>query len=203
MPLPQMTRLVKLLYLVELDYYRNRRQRLTDLDWRFYHYGPYPPTLRRILGDPEIETFQWKGGNTSQQFVREEEEFMETVAEEDLESLIARIVKEWGNADLNQLLDYVYFETEPMQKAKRGDLLDFSCVDPVQPQKIRLQLDPIRLRELRGRLSERAKAYAALRRPLSVPGDLAENLEIWDADRGKQFPTGPCSIRVDDLVPEE
>jgi len=198
-----MTRLVKLLYLAELEYYRYRRERLTKLDWMFYHYGPYPPALKAVLGNPEVEGFQWKGGKTSRQFLRDEEKFMETVAEQEVESLISQTVKEWGDADLNQLLDYVYFETEPMQRAKRGDILDFSSVESTRPLKIKLQLDPAKLKELRARLSERAKAYSALRRPFSAPDDLAENLQIWDADRGKQFPTGPCTIRVDDLVPEK
>jgi len=128
---------------------------------------------------------------------------MEASADCDIESLISNIVKQWGDADLNQLLDYVYFETEPMQEAKRGELLDFSLIEPQEPRKVVIKLDPVRLRDLRTRLSERSKSYSALRRPLLVPRELSENLEIWDADRGKQFPTGPCTIRVDDLIPEE
>lgn len=200
---PQLTRLVKLLYLIELEYYRHNRERLTDLNWMFYHYGPYPPNLRAVLGEPEIETFSWKSGKTSQQIVRDEDTFMEAFAGSDVESLISHIVKEWGDADLNHLLDHVYFETEPMQRAKRGQLLDFSVVEPQGARKIVIRLDPAKLNELRARLSERAKSYSPLRRPLSAPRDLAENMEIWDADRSKHFPTGPCSIKVDDLIPEE
>jgi hypothetical protein len=202
-PLPQMTRLVKLLYLTEVEYYRQKRERLTNLDWTFYYYGPYPPNLKTVLGEPEIETFYWKGGKTSQQLVRDEGSFMEAFAESDIESLISNIVKQWGDADLNQLLDYVYFETEPMQQAKRGELLDFSLIESQGPRKIEIKLDPVRLKDLRNRVAERSRSYSALRRPLLVSRELAENLEIWDADRGKQFATGPCTIRVDDLIPEE
>jgi Antitoxin SocA-like, Panacea domain len=201
--LPQMTRLVKLLYLTELEYFRRKRERLTDLVWKFYHYGPYPPALESVLGNPDIETLQWKGGKSSRQLVKDEDAFMEAHADEELEALIGQLVKEWGDADLNRLLDYVYFETEPMQGAKRGEILDISRVVSAKAEKLRLHLDAVRLKELRSRLSERAKEYGPLRRPVSVPHDLPENLEVWDGDRGKQFPTGPCSVRVDDLVPKE
>lgn len=198
-----MTRLVKLLYLLELEYYRSKRERLTGLDWKFLHYGPYPPSLKSVLGGLEIESFQRKGGKNSQQFVIEEERFMEASADEEIESLIAHIVKQWGDADLNQLLDFVYFETEPMQKAKRGEVLDFSGVKANERARVELRLDAIKLNQARARLSERARAYSALRRPLVPPSGLPQNLEIWDADRAKQVSPGPCIIRVEDLVPKE
>ena len=34
-------RLVKLLYLLEIEYYRIYQKRLTHLKWEFYHYGPH------------------------------------------------------------------------------------------------------------------------------------------------------------------
>jgi hypothetical protein len=73
--IPQMTRLVKLIYLIELEYFRLKHERLTNLDWKFYHYGPYPPALRSILGDVEIRESTWKDGKTSQQLIRDEAEF--------------------------------------------------------------------------------------------------------------------------------
>ncbi len=117
--LPQITRLVKLMYLTELEYFRQKRERLTDLRWEFYLYGPYPLALRSILGEPDVEINEWRTGKTSKQLVRDEESFMRAKADFDLEAIIGRIVKDWGDADLNQLLDYVYFETEPMRNARR------------------------------------------------------------------------------------
>ena len=40
-------------------------------------------------------------------------------------SSLKESVRKWGD-DTSGLLDHVYFETEPMEDAKRGDLLDFS-----------------------------------------------------------------------------
>ncbi len=203
MLIPQITRLVKLMYLSELEYYRLNRRRLTDLEWKFYHYGPYPFGLRDLLGEPLIDTSEWKGGKVSKQLMLDEDKFMNVTAEAELEALISEVVKMWGDADLNQLLDYVYFETEPMQTARRGDALDFSAVTPVVRARIRLKIDAQKLRELRKRVADRSKAYAAVRAHIRPLPDLVDNLQIWDSDNPKRFPSGPCAIRVDDLVPNE
>lgn len=201
--LPQITRLTKLMYLAEVEYFRQKRDRLTDLKWIFYLFGPYPLALRTVLGEPEIETNEWRTGKTSKYIVRDEDTFMRAKADFDLEAIIGRVVKEWGDADLNQLLDYVYFETEPMQNAKRGDVLDFSAVGQAVPKRIQISLDRARLKELGKKISERAKAYAPLRQTGMASAELSENLAIWDEEERTRFPSGPCKIRLSDLVPKE
>jgi hypothetical protein len=202
LPLPQITRLVKLMYLAEVEYFRQERERLTDLTWNFYLYGPYPASLTRVLGEPELEFNEWKTGKISKHIVRNEDVFERAKADPNTELIVTRLVKEWGDADLNQLLDYVYFETEPMQNAKRGDHLDFSTVAPAPRKKIQIKLDRSKLGELRKHLAERAKAYSGLRQPSTPSPDLSENLEIWDRDEARLIPSGPCKIQLDDLVPE-
>lgn len=202
LPPPQLTRLIKIMYLSEVEFFRESRGRLTDLKWAFYLYGPYPASFQSVLGEPEIEVNEWKTGKTSKHIVRDEETFMGATAPFEVENIIRRVVKDWGDADLNQLLDHVYFETEPMQKAKRGDELDFSTVEPTSRKKIEIKLDHLKLRDLRKNLAERAKAYAELRQPVTPPAELSENLEIWDKEEGKLFPSGPCKISLNDLVPE-
>jgi len=61
---------------------------------------------------------------------------------------------------LNLLLDYVYVETEPMQKVKRGDDLDFSTIEPVVRKKIEIKFDHSRLKNLRKSLAERVSSFA-------------------------------------------
>jgi len=200
--LPQITRLTKLMYLAEVEYFRQKRERLTDLKWIFYLFGPYPLALKRVLGEPEIETNEWRTGRTSKHIVRDEDTFMKAEADFDFEAIVSRVVKEWGDADLNQLLDYVYFETEPMQNAKRGDALDFSTVGPAVPKRIQISLDRARLKRLTKKIAERAKDYALLRQTKMTSSELSENLAIWDEDEKARFPSGPCKIRLSDLAPK-
>jgi len=201
--LPQITRLTKLMYLAEVEYFRQKRERLTDLKWIFYLFGPYPLALKRVLGEPEIETNEWRTGRTSKHIVRDEDTFMRAEADFDLEAIVDRVVKEWGDAALNQLLDYVYFETEPMQNVKRGDVLDFSTVGAAVSKKLKISLDRARLKELSKKISERAKDYASLRQASMASPELTENLAIWNEEEKTRFPSGPCKIRLSDLVPRE
>ena len=92
--LPQTTRLVKLMYLAEVEYFRQERERLTNLEWRFYLYGPYPPSLKSVLGEPEIETSEWKTGKVSEHIVRDENVFVGAKASVDTELVVSRLVKE-------------------------------------------------------------------------------------------------------------
>lgn len=202
MLLPQITRLVKLMYLTELEYFRDYGERLTELKWKFYLYGPYPVALNSVLGPAEIEQNEWKTGKSSKHIVRDEELFMRATADRHLEGIIDSLVKEWGDADLNQLLDYVYFETEPMQRARRGDDLDFSSVRPPQASR-RIVLDSKKLRELRKAVAERAEAYGGLRRTSTPSAELEAGLKAWDEEERTLFPSGPCKVLLDDLVPEE
>src|ERR1700682_3765514 len=201
--LPQITRLTKLMYLAEVEYFRQKRERLTDLKWIFYLFGPYPLALKRVLGEPEIETNEWRTGRASKHIVRDEDTFMRAEADFDLEAIVDRVVKEWGDAALNQLLDYVYFETEPMQNVKRGDVLDFSTVGAAVSKKLKISLDRARLKELSKKISERAKDYASLRQASMASPELTENLAIWNEEEKTRFPSGPCKIRLSDLVPRE
>ena len=45
------TKLVKLLYLIDVENWRRRRKTLTGLEWRFYHYGPYAFEIEDALNE--------------------------------------------------------------------------------------------------------------------------------------------------------
>ena len=117
---------VKLLYLLEWLYSQQTKNRLTNLDWRFLHFGPYPMDFESALQEAEI--------NTPQEVLENERSFYDfsksTISEyhvnSEVQHLINYVVQEWGSMDTNALLDYVYFRTDPMVDAKRGDKLDFS-----------------------------------------------------------------------------
>jgi hypothetical protein len=68
MTAPLKTRLVGLIYLAEVEYYRPTGQRLTKLDWKFHHFGPYAPSLAPYLDDPDDEFRQewpWRARSMS------------------------------------------------------------------------------------------------------------------------------------------
>jgi hypothetical protein len=186
---PMKTRLVKLLYLTELEYFRRTGRRLTSLDWQFYHFGPYARALEPFIGDPDAIA---REGFFAEMLSKVQG--VPTAQDVDLQHAIVDVVHEWGNADLNTLLDHVYFETEPMQAATRGDFLDFSTVRNEQPESLSLSLDQKKMKQLRDRLQQRAATYAAMRQPTTGPEDLFSNLREWDAENSLDLSPGRCSI---------
>lgn len=130
------TKLVKLLYLVDAAHYRSRRRQLTGLSWVFHHYGPYAfgidAALKSLRFDIPQERADIGSGREAIVFrppYRLQAQ-MKPEALYEAKPLIDRVLSEWGAADLNELLDFVYFDTEPMASARRGEPLDFSLIPP-------------------------------------------------------------------------
>ena len=136
------TKLVKLLYLVDVENYRRRRRTLSGVEWHFYHYGPYAFEIDEALDYLEFdipqESVRTGGGHDAIVF-RPDWNFRprlgDYVSSTELR-LVNMVIKEWGEVELNPLLDHVYFNTEPMKEARRGEILDFSMIQRTQsPEK--------------------------------------------------------------------
>jgi len=197
---PLKTRLVKLLYLSEIEYYRRTGRRLTNLDWKFHHFGPYAFSLAQFIGDPNVDTLPLELRSLEES----QPETRGRSSDHVLSVVVADVVHEWGNADLNSLLDYVYFETEPMASAKRGDSLSFSTVVPLRPsRRLAVKLNEDKIRELRKKLASRGPSYAQLRGRTVGSDDLFANLREWDSERAPNLRQGECTIDPTMLVPPD
>ena len=130
-------RLIKFLYLADWHAIRLTRNRLTSYPWRFYHYGPYSVETQRDIDlsvqqhlieprvlegpeDEEVNLYRCYG---------DEPEIWRDIGVS-LDSFLRREIDRWVGRPLPEFLDYVYFETEPMIHARRGDLLNFDNVEP-------------------------------------------------------------------------
>ena len=128
------TKLVKFLYLFDVAHYRRTGRTLTGFPWRFHLYGPWADDFEALYreltrnGDIEVTT-----GNR----IDLDTEFLRTGDRVDVTNLVddvtlgfefRHIVDQWADRRLGEMLDYVYFHTEPMEAARRGDYLDFSTV---------------------------------------------------------------------------
>jgi uncharacterized phage-associated protein len=180
-------RLVKLLYLLEIEYYRIYQKRLTHLKWEFYHYGPYPRGIEEVLclQDFEEEKISLSEDRVFRKLKHAVSEPKVVYSETGIERLVKRIINEWGGFDLRYLLDYVYFETEPMIGAKTGDVLDFSKVKPWHESKIK----DVRIKD-RKKFGELKKKVGDYMKNLPGPEGLKfkidkaflEGLRIWNED---------------------
>jgi len=179
------TKLIKLLYLTEVEYYRFYQKRLTDLKWKFYHYGPYAPEIEKILGSADID--QEKIDISDERIFRKilvvRESYKEYNAEPEALRLITRMVNEWGGKDLHSLLDYVYFETEPMRDVKRGEILNFSEIKQWNVERVKkIKINQKRLHEIRKHIDKHIKHAMDPTIKAKKDNVLSECLRIWDED---------------------
>ncbi len=128
------TKLVKLIYLIDVARAEGLGRKLTDLRWRFLHYGPYAAELGAVLEELESREAIYGGSFGDATLYRGARDVPDA---DDWPSSICmsvdRVVDEWAGAELNKLLDHVYFHTTPMQDVERGDELDFSQVERERP----------------------------------------------------------------------
>src|SRR5436309_3548699 len=128
------TKLLKLLYLCDVEYYRIFRRLLTGFQWKFFHLGPwareFDPLLEGLLASgvltdsissrPEFETRIFK---TSEEF--DLARIFGTLKEE---APVKRVLDRWAESTTGEILDYVYFYTEPMEHGIRNEPLDFTTI---------------------------------------------------------------------------
>lgn len=192
---PIKTQLMKLLYLLDLEFYRRYGRTVTELRWKYYHHGPYAVEVDKVLGNlPDIDESEFvsragRKGYTyvSESDIDESERQLINMFGYPVKQVLDRVLDRWALEDLWPLLDYVYFETEPMQGARRGDVLDFSRVSreesPV-PSVPKIELPRGKLAELRQRLAEARPKRKGFRVPTPAPYDdvYFESLRTMDED---------------------
>lgn len=135
------TKLLKLLYLFDVEYYRLHQQIFTGFQWKFFHLGPwtneFDPLLEELVRSGELipkpySTLEYDSYN------------YEAVEESDVGSLftsirdegaIKRVLATWAERSVGEILDYVYFHTEPMEGGIRNAPLDFSVISTQAPER--------------------------------------------------------------------
>lgn len=165
------TSLVKYVYLVDVFYaeIQSGEKIWTDLPWSFYHFGPYAQPIQDCVDDLV------KQGKLVDRVYGDDEALDEkechiyslpdygkpqSLKELGLQGYVplrlGTAIKKFA-WDLPGLLNYVYFDTTPMQTAKPGDTLDFSeCrkFDLVNVKPIQLKSKPKKLKAARKKISE-------------------------------------------------
>jgi len=125
---PAKTKLLKLAYLAEVYYRRLTRERLTSQEWVFWKYGPYFSEYEELISNETIFEKPDRADEFYPVEVSEDYEIKKLSLDEKI--AIDRAL-EHATDDLYQILDFVYFDTEPMMKAQiRGEILDFGSVMP-------------------------------------------------------------------------
>jgi|SRR5215469_5009441 len=134
------TKLLKLLYLFDVEFYRAHRKTFTGFQWKYFHLGPWTREF-----DPLLETLVASGSITEHVVERPDfdAKFLQSNEPIDLkgafndfkdEILLRTVLDTWGQSSTGEILDYVYFRTEPMEHGVRNEPLDFSRILEQAPE---------------------------------------------------------------------
>lgn len=178
------TKLVKLFYLIDCEYYRWHGKTLTEAPWIFYHYGPYAEELVAVahktfgIVAQDKEEFEEKKFFRGYQIKNWRSDPIEK-AHFTIRSVVDAVYQKWAGVDLELVLDHVYFETPPMLQAKRFQPLDFSlipsgrvhCSPPEQARNFSKVIPANQRDALRAKLAASAARHPIARTPISVPVD--------------------------------
>jgi hypothetical protein len=128
------TKLLKLLYLFDVEFYRAHGKTFTGFQWKYFHLGPWTREF-----DPLLEGLIAAGSLTEQSVERPDfdAKFLGSAESVSLkkpfdnfkdEAILKSVLDLWGPSPTSEILDYVYFRTEPMEYGVRNEALDFSRV---------------------------------------------------------------------------
>lgn len=128
------TKLMKLLYLIDVETYRTFHRLLTSAHWFFYLYGPYATEVDSMidsLAGYHIEERQFvsRSGRRGFSYTMMQEPDLESILSLDERLVAYAVLSKWKDEELNTILDHVYFETPPMVNAQFEQELDFSTID--------------------------------------------------------------------------
>ncbi len=135
-------RLVKFVYLADLYYARlNAGATITQFPWAFINYGPYCRNVMESIDEAVLKgfinskTLESKYSEKKYRLFSCDDDHYTEIKKEFQFAVISELqyaIRKYGD-DTAQLLDYVYFNTEPMEDVKKGDFLDFSLARQPEP----------------------------------------------------------------------
>lgn len=133
------TKLLKLLYLFDVEYYRQYRRTFTGFGWKFFHLGPwaaeYDATLNGLIAHGIISEQHSNSSEYDTAFYKPTER-VETrcpFANAKEEFILLAVLKQWGTRTTGEILNHVYFQNEPMEAGIRNQPLDFSLIATERP----------------------------------------------------------------------
>jgi hypothetical protein len=184
------TKLLKLLYLFDVEYFRLHRETYTGFNWRFYHLGPwtaeYDPLLDSLVEQNALVRNYSSRPDYDTQFFEPSREISINEALPQLkdEFILKTILDNWGDKRTGEILDYVYFETEPMINGQRNEPLDFELIPEEPIPKYRRSSSGKTNKEiqtLREALAERLKSTVNKEPEKSTLGPPRYDDEYWRA----------------------
>jgi uncharacterized phage-associated protein len=134
--------LVKFLYLADLYAVKWTGSQLTDLDWRYYKYGPWHEAIDIALAAQLADVIILQEENNATMIRLKDESWLtaDLGFSQGLELMLDNIRKEWAGAGADKIqgmLDYVY-STAPMVEAQHSHVPEDKAILNLQLEREKL-----------------------------------------------------------------
>ncbi len=179
------TKILKILYLFDVSYYRKHRETFTGFDWVFLHFGPWTSEYDAILDELATDNIinRAESNDYNAEFlsvtdkIEHSDEFLEGSA---AYLALSSVLANWAHLPLDPLLNYVYFHTEPMLNGVRYEPLDFSTISHEAPARYKRPKSNTPLKRLNELKLQAATVFAAMRTEREASRTVpVEYGEVW------------------------
>lgn len=128
---PNRTELIKMVFLTDLEYFKNYGEKYSELTYIFYNFGPWTIQYHEMLDymkDQEIKESRKSSDESGWLYsITSNEPRHESELEKDVSNILENLFFVYEESQLRQILKVVY-TTEPMASTNRGDEIDFTKV---------------------------------------------------------------------------
>lgn len=125
---PNRTELIKLLYLTDLEYFKNYGEKYSELNYIFYHHGPWTRQYHELLNymiDSEISEYNKLPDSMAWQYaLRSFKPRHDVELDYEINTVLENNIFIYKESDLSQILQVVY-TTEPLVSTPRNEEIDF------------------------------------------------------------------------------
>src|SRR6266542_3048468 len=107
------TKLLKLLYLFDVEYYRQHRRTFTGFGWKFFHLGPWAAEYDTALSGLVAHGILCEQRSNSSEYdttfykAAERVEARRAVSTVKNESILLEVLKRWGTRTTGEILNHV------------------------------------------------------------------------------------------------
>lgn len=127
------TKMVKLLFLIELIFFDRYKKRLTELEYKSYHYGPYAASIIDAIEElKEVEidekTTITEAGNTcyiyskGNLFIRFKEK--DLALPDEVRRIVDEVISGYAQLSIEKILEIVY-ESDVFKNTPIGEVIEF------------------------------------------------------------------------------
>ncbi len=127
------TKLVKLIYLADLDHYKKYRCTISEVPFYSYHYGPWHHIIDRVMQEEcgeliEVESVQTRKGDVIRIHKAKVAQASIKFPRPEMFKTLDEVVKKWGRISTKKIVEHIK-STTPFIETKKGDTIDFMLVD--------------------------------------------------------------------------